>query len=136
MANEYENSSRGIVAANLKRLMKEKGVAASDVCRALDIPNATFSDWLNAKTYPRISKLDKLAQYFGVTKSDIVDLHVDKDDPLFPAARVKPALDDDLSDLLEELRNRDDMRMLFKVAKGATRDDVLQAVKIIEALRK
>jgi hypothetical protein len=39
-------------------------------------------------------------------------------------------------ELLTELRDRPEMRMLFKLAKGATREDVEQAVKIIEALRK
>ena len=37
-------------------------------------------------------------------------------------------------ELLETLRRRDDMRMLFKLAKDATPDDVRRAVKIIEAL--
>ncbi len=82
MSNEYEDSSKGIVAANMKRLMKEKGVTASDVCRTLSIPNATFSDWLNAKTYPRARKLDMLCEYFGVNRGAILDLQVDKNDPL------------------------------------------------------
>lgn len=89
MPDDYEYSSRGIVASNIKRLMRKKGVIASDVCRALDIPNATFSDWLNAKTYPRIKQLEKLTEYFGVSKSDIVELPVDADDPLLRLARVE-----------------------------------------------
>ena len=48
----------------------------------------------------------------------------------------KPAKQDELADLLEDLKNREDMRMLFKLAHDATPDDVRQAVKIIEALRK
>ena len=44
------------------------------------------------------------------------------------------AADAELSELLETLRSRDDMRMLFKLAKDATPDDVRKAVKIIEAL--
>lgn len=43
---------------------------------------------------------------------------------------------DELADLLEDLKNREDMQMLFKLAHDATPDDVRQAVKIIEALRK
>jgi len=43
--------------------------------------------------------------------------------------------DSELNELLETLRNREDMRMLFKLAKDATPDDVRNAVKIIEALR-
>lgn len=44
--------------------------------------------------------------------------------------------DPDMLALLEDLRTRPDMRMLFKLAHGATEDDLRQAVKIIEALRK
>ena len=43
--------------------------------------------------------------------------------------------DDELEQLLTALRDREDMRLLFKLAKDATPDDVRQAVKIIEALR-
>ena len=50
----------------------------------------------------------------------------------------KPPVDKDqeLAELLEELANRDECRMLFQLAKDATADEVRQAVKIIEALRK
>ena len=106
MSNEYEYSSKGIVASNIKRLMRKKGVIASDVCRALGIPNATFSDWINGKTYPRIKQLDKLVEYFGVSKSDIVDIPIDRDDPLLELARVKPKLtprQQELIKLLDQL---------------------------------
>ena len=42
----------------------------------------------------------------------------------------------ELNEMLETLRTREDMRMLFKLSKEATPEDVRQAVKIIEALRK
>ena len=41
----------------------------------------------------------------------------------------------ELAELLDALRTRDDMRMLFKLAKDATPEDVRSAVRIIEALR-
>ena len=44
--------------------------------------------------------------------------------------------DAELEQLLTSLREREDMRMLFKLAQDATPEDVRQAVKIIEALRK
>lgn len=46
------------------------------------------------------------------------------------------AEDIELQEYLEELKNRSEMRMLFSLAKGATKEDVMQAVKIIEALKK
>ena len=44
--------------------------------------------------------------------------------------------DEDLQEYLEELKNRSEMRMLFSLAKGATKEDVEKAVKIIEALKE
>ncbi|MGI6280158.1 MAG: helix-turn-helix domain-containing protein [Acutalibacteraceae bacterium] len=41
---------------------------------------------------------------------------------------------DELAEYLEELRTRPEMKMLFSLAKGATKEDVEKAVKIIETL--
>ena len=52
----------------------------------------------------------------------------------YPLIKQMTAADAELAELLETLRNREDMKMLFKLAKDATPDDVRRAVKIIEAL--
>ena len=44
--------------------------------------------------------------------------------------------DEELTAYLEELKNRDEMRMLFSLARGCTREEVEQAVRIIEVLRR
>ena len=44
-------------------------------------------------------------------------------------------LDDEALELLEELKTRPEMRTLFSVSKKATKEDILKAVKIIEALK-
>ena len=46
------------------------------------------------------------------------------------------SLSKEMEQLLASLREREDMRMLFKLAKDASPEDVRQAVKIIEALRR
>ena len=52
------------------------------------------------------------------------------------AKEVLEHMAEQLLEYLEELKSRPEMRMLFKLAKGATKADVEQAVKIIEALQK
>lgn len=48
----------------------------------------------------------------------------------------KPSDDDtELQEYLEELKNRSEMRMLFKMVKGTKKEDVEKAVRIIEALK-
>ena len=65
--------NKEIMANNIKRFMSMKGVDRNTVCAALGIKYTTLTDWINAKTYPRIDKIEKLANYFGVDKSDLVE---------------------------------------------------------------
>lgn len=44
-------------------------------------------------------------------------------------------LDDETRNIIDNLRSRPDMKMLFSVSKGATPEDIITAVKIIEALK-
>ena len=65
--------NKQIMAKNIKDQMERAGVTATDICATLKIPMPTFSDWINAKTYPRIDKIEMLANYFGILKSDLVE---------------------------------------------------------------
>lgn len=64
------------MARNIKRLMEQNHVNATDVCTALGFKAPTFSDWVNAKTYPRIDKIEAMSNYFGVSKADLVEEHL------------------------------------------------------------
>jgi transcriptional regulator with XRE-family HTH domain len=65
--------NKEILAKNLARLMEQKKVNAAEICQKLDIKHNTFSSWINAKTYPRIDKIEMLANYFGVSKAALVE---------------------------------------------------------------
>ncbi|MGQ7386705.1 XRE family transcriptional regulator [Streptococcus suis] len=58
---------------NLKYYMNKKGVDRNQLCSDLDLKYMTVSDWINAKTYPRIDKIESLANYFGINKSDLIE---------------------------------------------------------------
>ena len=59
-------AERNIFAKNFNRLLQQSGKTQSDVVEALGITASTISDWANAKKYPRVDKLQRLAAYFGV----------------------------------------------------------------------
>ena len=45
----------------------------NDICDDLGFKYTTFSDWVNGKKYPRIDKIEMMANYFGVEKSDLIE---------------------------------------------------------------
>lgn len=67
MDNKY------IFSENLKKLMSEKDVSRRDIADVLKISYFTVSDWVNGRKYPRMDKVEMLANYFGVLKSDLIE---------------------------------------------------------------
>lgn len=65
--------NKEVMAKNIKKYMKIKGVDRKEMSKALKVSYSTLSDWINAKTYPRIDKIELMANYFGVTKADLVE---------------------------------------------------------------
>lgn len=65
--------SKTIFAANLKKYMSEHNKSRKEISEDLNISYYTFSDWVNGKKYPRMDKIEMLANYFNVTKSDLIE---------------------------------------------------------------
>lgn len=111
----------------LADLMQLNGVSNYKLAKAIGCSQSSPANWLKG-TVPDVEKLQKIADYFGVT-TDYLLTGEEKEKPLVSG-------DEELTEYLEMLKNRPECRMLFKLSKGATKEDVEQAVKIIEALRK
>lgn len=66
-----------IMSENIKYYLSRKGITEiKDFANQLGFKYTTVLDWVNAKTYPRIDKIEKMAKYFGVDKADLVEKHV------------------------------------------------------------
>ena len=53
--------------------MNKNGVSQADIVSKFDLTASTVSDWCNGKKYPRVDKVQLLADYFGVLKSDLTE---------------------------------------------------------------
>ena len=67
------NKSKEIFSANLENLMSSRGIDRNKLCSDLGLKYTTVRDWLKGITYPRIGKIELLADYFGVNKSDLIE---------------------------------------------------------------
>lgn len=68
-----DSRNKQIMASNIKRYMEMKGVTNQQLCDALDFKYTTFMDWIKGVTYPRIGKVEAMANYFGCEKSDLIE---------------------------------------------------------------
>ncbi|HEM6204643.1 TPA: helix-turn-helix transcriptional regulator [Streptococcus suis] len=65
--------NKDIFSKNLKYYMDKKGVDRNQLCSDLDLKYTTVRDWIKGITYPRIGKIELLANYFGINKSDLIE---------------------------------------------------------------
>lgn len=68
--------NKGIMGDNIQFYMDERGINRKDFAKALGVPYSSLTDWLNGKTYPRIDKIQKMADYFGIEKADLVEKRI------------------------------------------------------------
>lgn len=65
--------NKNIFSENLKKYMEENNKTRKEVSDDLGISYYTFSDWINGKKYPRMDKIEMLADYFNISKSDLIE---------------------------------------------------------------
>ncbi|MBQ7759043.1 LexA family protein [Anaerotignum sp.] len=68
-----DRNSKSILAKNIRHYMELNNKSRNDMCEALGVKYTTLTDWVNGKTYPRIDKIELMANYFGIKKSDLVE---------------------------------------------------------------
>lgn len=72
---------RDIFAKNLQSLLNRKGISQSDLSREMNIPVTTINSWLKAKKYPGLKNQQRLADYFGITRRDLLSNEVKNIEP-------------------------------------------------------
>lgn len=65
--------NKEIFAKNLKYYMTLNKKDRIDISRDLNLPYTTVTSWYNAEFYPRIDKIELLANYFCIEKSDLIE---------------------------------------------------------------
>lgn len=107
--------NKEIMAANIKRYMEIKGVTNQQLCDALDFKYTTFMDWIKGVTYPRIGKVEAMANYFGCEKSDLIEEKMseekEKDNNAMVSIIVRMRNDKDFLSAVESLYQLDSAKI-------------------------
>jgi transcriptional regulator with XRE-family HTH domain len=109
----------------LKKYREDKGMTQAELAAKVGVSAVTITRYEKGVREPNMDTLSKIAKILECTLDDMLGVRtiVDGD------------VSDELNDYLDELHKRPEMKMLFKVAKKATKEDVEKAVKIIEMFK-
>ena len=65
--------NKEIMAKNIQYYMELYGKTRQEMCDSLGVKYTTFTDWVKGNSYPRIDKIELMANYFGISKADLVE---------------------------------------------------------------
>ncbi len=119
----------GKVSDIIDARLKELGIKGSKMCDDLGISRSTLTELRKGRaTTLKADRAVAIADYLGISVEQLLgnENGSEKEQLLVNG-------DEELTEYLEELKTRPEMRMLFSLTKGATKEDVERAVRIIEA---
>ena len=64
---------RKIFSRNLNRLLQNSNHSKTELANYMGVSTSTVSDWCNGNKYPRMDKVEKIAAWFGVLKSQLTE---------------------------------------------------------------
>lgn len=74
-----DEEQKKIFAKNLNRYIAESGKQQKEIAKALDFSPTTFNTWCMGKIIPGMGKVQAIADYFGILKSDLLENKTDSD---------------------------------------------------------
>ncbi len=112
--------NKEIMAANIKRYLDKKKITMKELSSEIGVPYTTVCAWCKGETYPRIDKIELMANFFGISKADLVE---------------DPNDIDPVQTLLQDLRDNPSIGVLLSASKDLNEEDIAQLTELAKRLR-
>lgn len=109
--------NKEILSKNLKYYIEKSGKDRRELAEIWGFPYSTITEWINGRKYPRIDRIEIMADYFGILKSDLIEEK--------SAEQEKPVTDDGLTE---------SQRKLIDFAKGLSEDQADKVLQLMQSI--
>jgi transcriptional regulator with XRE-family HTH domain len=122
------NNIRNVFRKNLNYYLEERGYSQMELAKELKVATATVSEWCNGKKVPRMNNIEKIAKWLNVSISDLLE---DK-----TLNKSNYHLSKETLALAYDIKNNDDLALLFDVARDSSPEDLELAHQMLLALKR
>lgn len=126
-----EDQYKVIFSKNLKYYMYINGKTQIDLINDLGFNKSAVSTWCNGTRLPRMDKVEQLARYFGINRSDLIE-DKNKSESQEPSYYTNP----ETAKIAQEIYENKGLSLLFDAAKDATPEDLQTVHTMLLALKK
>ena len=112
---------------NLKHYMDKRDITQKEMAEVVGVAPSTFNDWMKAKKYPRIDKIEIMANYFGILKSDLIESKVTKE---------AQKNNDIMTDIIVRMRTDKDFLCIVETLNTLDKDKLAGVLQMLNAFAK
>ena len=117
------------MSKNLKYYIERSGKDRKELAEIWGFPYSTVTEWINGKKYPRIDRIEIMANYFGILKSDLIEEKSEE-------RKEMQKNNDTLSSIAVRLRTDADFLSLVETLNELDQDKILGVKQLITAFLK
>lgn len=120
-----ENEQRAVFSKNLNRYLSISEKSQKEVADAIGVSPQNFNTWVKGIALPRMSKVQLLADYFGIQKSDLLE---EKSDGYY--------LNEETAQIAQQIYEDKELRALFDAARDADPEALQAAQAMLKVLKR
>ena len=116
--------NKAIMSKNLKYYIEKSGKDRRELAETWGFPYSTVTEWINGRKYPRIDRIEIMADYFGILKSDLIEEQPQGRAEEKPAMFSYDGLSENQKKLIDFARTvpEDKAAMILKVIQSIVED--------------
>lgn len=121
------------ISTNIKKYREAYNLTQEELAKICGVTNKAVSTWEKGIKTPRMGSIEKMAEYFHIKLSDLIESDKDtavayhSNDDVFH-------VDDETLQILKAVNKNEDIKALLSIAKDASKQDIKQAIKVIKAI--
>ena len=123
-----EEDYRKIFVKKLNYYMELNNKNQMDLMKDLGLSSSTVSNWCTGQKLPRMGKIQMLADYFGINKSDLIE---EKED----ATEESYYFNEDARELAEFMFKNPEYKVLFDASRKVKKEDIAFVKQMIDRMR-
>ena len=122
-----EELQKKIFSRNLLRYLSLNNKSQKEVADAIGVSPQTFNTWCQGIALPRMGKVQLLADYFHISKSDLLEEHTQESDTPY-------YLNEDAREMAQFLFDNPDYKVLFDASRKVKKEDILRVKQMIDLM--
>lgn len=123
-----EEIQKEIFSRNLQKILAKSDKSQKEIADSIGVSPQTFNTWYKGIALPRMGKVQLLADYFGISKSTLLENHSDESESHY-------YINEDARDMAQFLFENPDYKVLFSAVKNVSKEDLETVKKIIDKFK-